>query len=179
MAITALVAVTAGGASAATDTRLCIDSPSGSRFCALDPTDIGATSQYGVVMAQGIGSEWVYPNTPANNSPTNSSNTNYIVEAATSSCLQVNADGGYVVRLAPCIGDEAESWTNYYNPTTHRTEFVSAINFGNASPLCLSFDASGTDVPGSKSGDILRADPCIPPGYASFTSYWYQQWGTS
>lgn len=132
-----LTAVAGGAASAASsaaaagDSQLCIDPANESPFCALDPTDVGATSQYGVFMSEALGSDWVYPTKPFNNTySNNSSNTNYIVEAATDSCLQIDEADSWVVRLAPCIGDQAESWENWYNATTRRTEFVSTYFSG-------------------------------------------------
>jgi hypothetical protein len=70
----------------------------------------------------------------------------------------------YLVRAAPCVGDTAEEWKNYYNPKTHRTEFASVWA---QEALCLSYDADG---------DTVYADPCTPGGGSS---YWYQQWGSS
>jgi hypothetical protein len=79
-------------------------------------------------------------------------------------CLQVAADEDYLVRAAPCVGDTAEEWKNYYNPNTHRTEFASVWA---QEALCLSYDADG---------DTVYADPCTPGGGSN---NWYQQWGSS
>jgi hypothetical protein len=116
-------------------------------------------------MSTGSASQWVYPTTPWQNTDyTTSANTGYIAEAASSECLQIDEADYRVVRLAQCVGDEAEMWENWYNPMTKRTELVSEYYYDGLNSLCLSFDASGTDVPTAAGTDFLRADPCVPGG---------------
>jgi hypothetical protein len=187
MAAAVLIGATGGPASASSgDSELCINPPDSSPYCAFDPEDIGLTSQYGVIMDQTDGSEWVYPTTSYTIAGySTSSNTGSISEPPGGlGCLQIDQSDSDVVRFATCDADDAEMWINYYNSTTQRTEFVSAYYYPSDTSagqyLCLSFDESGTDVRGATEGDIPRADPCNPPdtGFTP-TNYWYQQWGTS
>jgi hypothetical protein len=170
LAVGALAGATGTGmASAATGTRLCIDDGSAGNFCAL-----AGIGQWGVEMYyQSPGSngysDWLYP---TQHYP-NGAATGRIQEAGTNNCLQIDHDSSpaNMIRLAACGTDDAEKWTNYYNPLSKRTEWQSywaANDDGGGVSLCMSFDISD--------GDVLRADPCEPGGG---TTNWYQQFGSS
>jgi hypothetical protein len=174
MAVGTLIGVTGAGAASAS-TALCVSDGSAGNYCAS-----AGSSQFGVEMSNIYASNWSYPTTPYQNTwYRTGSNTAYIQEAGTNNCLQLDHGDYNVVKLTPCVGDDADEWVNYYNPNTHRTEFISfwseADNGYNY--LCLSFDAGG-DVPGANP-DFIRADPCQPPTESApngGTKNWYQQW---
>src|ERR1700722_4868370 len=150
----------AGSASVATPTYLCIDGTSNGTLCIgeqgsdlANPADVALDMNNYNLSTYLI--KWSHPTV---------SGTTGEIEDPYGFCLQVAADEDYLVRAAPCVGDTAEEWKNYYNPKTHRTEFASVWA---QEALCLSYDADG---------DTVYADPCTPGGGSS---YWYQQWGSS
>lgn len=140
-----------------TPTPLCIDNGTLGNVCLFNT---GAGNNAGWSALQSAQVEWTYPNTD--------NQTTGIVSNA-NTCLQVNASAGDLVRLAACNGDDAEMWTNNYNPVTKRTEFVSwwGLFDDGGAILCLSEDYNN----GNR---LVKADPCQPGGT---TNYWYQQFG--
>jgi hypothetical protein len=143
-----------GQACMAGTTRLCVDSTSEGNECITDPGQQLATTSYDALVTPGnwnAYSQWIYPSTLG---------TTGVIESFAGDCLQVNAAGGDTVRIATCVNDAAEMWTNDYDATNSRTTFISEYDPN----LCLSADyADG----------IVKADSC-----ANDIS-WYQEWGTS
>jgi hypothetical protein len=136
---------------AGSTTLLCVDNASENNRCILGGLnnnlgDAQLTNEEDIITER-----FAYPDTEFA--------TGVIQSYSGGSCLQLNADGGDTVRLAPCVNDAAEQWTNIYNATYDRTEFVSYYD----PSLCLSADYDD---------GILKADPCSNNG-------WYQAWGTS
>src|ERR1700743_3420402 len=105
--------LTAGPASAASFTHLCIDSPSVA--CAQAE---GSGAQVQMQAPFSSTTNWVYPTVDNGVAGT-------IKQANTNLCMQLDAADGLIVREAACNGDMAENWFNRANPTTHRTEFES------------------------------------------------------
>ena len=136
---------------AGTTTNLCVDNASENNMCILG----GLNNNQGQAQLTNeediITENFAYPDTEFATTP--------IQSYSGGNCLQLNVAGGYTVRLAPCVNDAAEEWTNIYDSTYDRTEFVSYYD----PSLCLSANYSQ---------GILMADPCSNNG-------WYQQWGTS
>ena len=116
MALGALFGISsAGPAAAASYTHLCVDR-NGESLCAWAN---GSEQPVGVLYEPSTGSSttnWVYP--------THNGASGTISQADTSLCMQINHDGGDVVREAPCsAGGTPETWTN--KSVNGRTEFLS------------------------------------------------------
>jgi hypothetical protein len=161
-AVGLLVGVIGGGTASAglmTPTPLCIDNSTVGNVC-LDNLGTGNNTGWSAFNSAEV--EWSYPN--------NKTLTGAIVSNA-ATCLQLNASGGDIVRQAVCNGDDAEMWTNFANPKTGRTEFLSfwGVSDDGGTLLCLSEDYNNGDR-------LVKADPCSPGGGSNF---WYQQFGTS
>ncbi len=113
IALGALAGAGARSASAASWTYLCA-TETGSTACAysegvgnfiaVDPSFSGMTN-------------WTYPNT--------NGAVGTIKQANVNLCMQLDNAYANFVRGAACNGDAAEQWKNVYNPSTHRTWFVS------------------------------------------------------
>jgi hypothetical protein len=105
----------AGPAAAASYTHLCVDR-SGESLCAYAH---GSEQPIAVIYEPATGSSttnWVYPRT--------SGASGTISQANTGLCMQINHNGGDVVREAPCSdGGTPEAWKNMY--VNGRTEFLS------------------------------------------------------
>lgn len=119
MALGALIGISSAGtaAAAAPWSHLCVDRD-GESLCAHSN---GSEQPVSVIFEPTTGSSttnWVYP--------TGNGNRGYISQANTTLCMQVNHDGGDVVREAPCSdGGSPETWINQYDAATGRTEFLS------------------------------------------------------
>lgn len=146
----------AGPAAAASYTHLCVDRK-GESLCAWAN---GSEQPVGVIYEPATGSSttnWVHPTT---NGATGS-----ISQANTSLCMQINHNGGNVVREAPCDGGTPELWTNKY--VNGRTEFLSvwADNYYGGQ-WCLTWEDN-------LNGSEAYVDPCADYSAA------YNGWGTS
>jgi hypothetical protein len=164
----AITGVTVSPAMAATPTQgnsdLCIATTS---YCIYAPGDDNLSSTYGVIMSPGAHSEWLYPEL--------NGGAQTIEEPLGGPCLGDGIGHDVITADTFCAGGGGELWTNFYNAITKHTEFVLYhVLTSNGSNLCLSFDESGTDIPGNTTPNILRADPCTLG--SSPSTYWYQQW---
>jgi hypothetical protein len=152
LTLSALVGLTsAAPASAATWTNLCVHAPAGNGdfnvLCIYAPATVGENAQIGAPSASTT--NWSYPTTNGAIGEIKQANVNL--------CLQVNESAGGIVRGATCINDSAEQWVNYYDSSTHRTEFISPWGCLSESPKPL-----------------VGVSDCSPD-----VNPWYIQWGTS
>jgi hypothetical protein len=141
-------------------TPLCIDSSTVGNDCIYNANVLNYRAFWSIETI----STWYYPNTNYETGAIKSGSGDVL-------CLQINNSDSNFVRYANCSASDSEKWINYYNPHTHRTEFVSywALYDSTYGYLCLSEDYNG----GNR---YVKADPCSPGGG---TNYWYQQFGTS
>jgi hypothetical protein len=156
-----VVGTSTASAYTSTPTPLCVDSSTYGNVCIFNANSLGIRASWSIETE----SPWYYPNTRYETGTIKTGSGDIL-------CLQINNSDSNFVRYANCSTSDSEKWINYYNPVTHRTEFVSYWALNDASPqsfLCLSEDYNG----GNR---LVKADPCDPGGNSN---YWYQQFGTS
>lgn len=157
-----VVGTSTASAYTTTPTPLCVDSSTVGNVCIVNANALNIRAFWSIETE----SPWYYQNTQYQWGTIESGSGDVL-------CLQINNSDSNFVRYANCSTSDSEKWINYYNPNTHRTEFVSYWALHDSNPnlgyLCLSEDYNG----GNR---LVKADPCSPGGG---TNYWYQQFGTS
>ena len=163
MALGALFGISSAGsavAAAAPYSHLCVDRD-GESLCAWAN---GSEQPVGVLYEPSTGTSttnWVYPTSVGGSGGT-------ISQADTTLCMQIDHDGGDVVREAPCSdGGTPETWVNQYDAAAGRTEFLSVwADDYYGGQWCLTWEDNLT-------GSEAYVTPCADYGSA------YNGWGKS
>jgi hypothetical protein len=65
-----------------------------------------------------------------------------IEQQNTTSCMQLDASGGYIVIMATCTGASYQEWIGVYNNTYAGVQYESKWD----TSLCLTYNANGSDL---------------------------------
>lgn len=142
----AIGVISPGRASAASWYHMCVENPAGAYYCAY-----AQGSGYVVGMYQPYAGETDMTNWYVNGN-------GEIQQANTDLCMEINHDGGNVIREAPCEAVPYQQWTDWYNG---RNWFESAWVYGGAN-YNLTYNQDNSDL------DVIPFNPQGIPWYELF-----------